>query len=152
MGKFTIPEIVVVLAIIGLIVWKVVSSAKADKTTTLPMKWFYFYTYFRLPIGAILLFASTSRWIEKGQEAFLLVLGIIVLIVATCIGLHRRKLWGWYLNWVLLAVDTLSFPLVEASRIQHKSAVIFAICLVVIGLGYTLPNVIYFRKREVLFT
>jgi hypothetical protein len=63
------------------------------------------------------------------------------------IGLHRMTLWGWRLNWVVLALEVLLRPLDRAESLSHY--LLFAIA------GFFLwfiPNAIYFKKRRHLFS
>jgi hypothetical protein len=148
-------EIIVLLIIIGLIVLAIYTARvfKAAQTPFL-MKWFCFYTYFLLPFWVICILAEihkmgTASILPIGFIAY--TLGLIALIVAVFIGLHKRKLWGWYLNWVLLAIEVLTkilfYPVGDFEKnTRHFASYLFA------GSIYTLASVIYFRKRKVSFT
>lgn len=114
------------------------------------MRWFYFYTYFLLPIWVL----NSLVYIDKVKEAEILPLGGIALIVAVFIGLHKRWIWGWYLNWVLLTAWTLQYPLTLPSLQKfsgQEKIFAYAFALVITGFLYLWPNVVYFRKRKVLF-
>lgn len=71
--------------------------------------------------------------------------------MAVFIGLHKRKLWGWYLNWVLLITEVITNILFYPVEKLEKNPSGFAGYLFA-GLVYTVANVLYFRKRKVLFT
>jgi hypothetical protein len=120
------------------------------------MQWFCFYTYFLLPFWVLCIIAETHK-IGKLYilpDAFIvIILGLIGLIIAVFIGLHMRWLWGYYLNWILLAAKTLNFAMgisIQEEDINNIAA--FVVALVIFGLIYTLPNIIYFHKRKLLFT
>lgn len=137
-------ESLLLLIIIGLIVL-VIYKAKIFKAsqTPFPMKWFCFYTYFLLPFkGLITLIVATS--------ISLILSPLLALIVAVFIGLHKRKLWGWYLNWILLIIEVITNILFYPLEKLEKNPSGFAAYLFA-GLVYTVANVFYFRKRKVLF-
>jgi hypothetical protein len=150
---------ILVLIIICLLLLVVINPFKKAEQTLLPMRWFRFYTYFLLPFWVLSLLVEIH---EIGKESIspdalisiiIFTLGLIGLIIVVSVGLYKRRLWGYYLNWVLLAAWTLSHSL-EVS-IQEKDInkiVAFVIALVISGLLFALPNVIYFRKRKILFT
>jgi hypothetical protein len=60
--------------------------------------WFRFWVYVRAPIGALwnLLLAFAF------PDFFLLALGGSVFFVAVAVGLHKRRLWAWKANWILV--------------------------------------------------
>jgi len=151
-GQSLPAGILLLLIIIGLIVL-VIYKARIFKAaqTPFPMNWFCFYTYFQLPCGVI---DILNEFDKMGKVSFF-GLGLIALIVAVFIGLHKRKLWGWYLNWVLFAIGVLTkilfYPVGDLGGTQFEKIGFFAGCLLA-GLLYTLANVMYFWKRKVLFT
>ena len=81
------------------IILVVVKSVKAEKTA-FPMKWFYFYTYFLLPINVLFCLVLTPTIPQQSPFMSLSLLFNIALNVSVIIGLHKRRIWGWHLNWV----------------------------------------------------
>ncbi len=125
----------------------------------LPMRWFFFYTYIRIPLGLLLMaFHVFLSWYGMSlarvrTEHTMLVVMIVfevflfVLLLALLIGLHKRKRWGWNLNWAVLVVEVLSRALLHISSPGK-----FIVVLAVFTLLWFLPNAIYFWKRRFLFT
>ncbi len=117
------------------------SESKIEKT---PIKWLNFYTYFRLPFSVIIGFF----WAFTSTDIFVLSVQIIfsILPIFTIIGLHKRKLWGWKLNWILLALDMILYPIERSDTLT-----VYVILVILLGLIWFLPNYIYFKKRRHLF-
>ncbi|MCX7009262.1 MAG: hypothetical protein NTY53_18790 [Kiritimatiellaeota bacterium] len=124
----------------------------------LPMRWFFFYTYIRIPIGLLLTsFYVFLGWfgmslarvkIDHSILVVLIVLELLMfgLLLALLIGLHKRKRWGWNLNWAVLVMEVLARALKYISSPGKFIAV-----LAVFTLIWFLPNAIYFWKRRFLF-
>ncbi|MFA4907891.1 MAG: hypothetical protein WC602_06475 [archaeon] len=79
-------------------------------TDTIPIgkkrgtRWLFFWENIVLPLNIV----SGIIWLIIGFQPVSLI--ILALVLATIIGLKKRKLWGWYLNFVLLVVGTLNYP------------------------------------------
>lgn len=104
------------------------------------MKWFFFYTYFFLPSLVIksMLIPKTSTVLE-----YVVVFLFCSLFVSVILGLHKRRIWAWKLNWfVLLLISSVS---------ARANGVPYLIGLLVFGYLWFFPNYIYFRKRKCLF-
>ena len=121
--------------------------------TPLPMQWFKFYTYVRIPLGILyVLFVApfqiaqaTSRTVAAVIVAIAAV--DVVLLLFLFFGLHRRRLWGWRLNWFVLALETLLFPLLGVRDVTSM----ITMFLVALALWFW-PNATYFRERKDAFT
>lgn len=116
--------------------------------------WLTFYVYGRLPLGILLTVAEyTSFRALYADEPVTRSVGTVIvgftllLLVFLFIGLHLRKLWGWWLNWFVLVYD-----LVLRSFEKADDPAMFVGLLVVLGLIWLLPNAIYFGKRRCLFS
>jgi len=127
-----------------------VLKAEADKH--LPTRWLNFYVYFRIPVGIVLSVPSALALVASYSDdptSVLLILTLEALLVCFCVflfvGLHRRRFWGWRLNWYSLVLDVVLNPL-------GKGPAMYFLCLVVGALLWFLPNAIYFKKRRYLFT
>jgi hypothetical protein len=69
-----------------------------------------------------------------------------ILICFLIYGLHKRYLWAWTANWILLGAVVLLAPLSSA-----KETGVYLVAVILIGILFFIPNYIYFRKRRVLF-
>ncbi len=121
-------------------------SNTMDKVPSdLPLNWFKFYTYIRLPlsffVGLVVLLTSGDVVVAFGSALWLVFLGFVFW------GLKERKGWGLSTNYVLLIVE----PLVQALSRTDSAAVFFGVAFVLLVI-WTLPNYIYFKKRRHLFT
>ena len=106
------------------------------------MTWFYVYVYVRLPLT----FLGAVTWVAVNP-----LLALFLLLLHGCLffGLHRRRLWGWQLNWCVLAVEALLYPLTLG---LSDDAGMMLLPIVILSLVWVLPNAIYFKKRQHLFT
>jgi hypothetical protein len=121
---------------------KAAETSKKAENISLPLRWFYFYTYFLLPFQ---MFLSLIVLIAAPLTV-LIMAPYFALTLVVFVGLYMRKLWGWYLNWFLLATGALGNILFyPAKDLSQFVAYLFA------GLIYTVSNVVYFWKRKVLF-
>ena len=104
--------------------------------------WLWFYSYIRLPLGALTSIATVDRLHPTDS-----VLAWIVAIgaIAVAIGLHRRAIWGWQLNWILLLFESTNFIKVIAPSQTFLAA---TVVVVVVWLA---PNTVYFYRRRHLF-
>ena len=116
----------------------------------LSVKWLWFYTYIRIPLGILSMLASMPEsgnlYDPRGIERSI-ALSAIAFSVLLFIGLHKRKLWGWRLNWVSLGLEVFLVPLGRTENIV--TYVIFVAALICV---WFVPNAIYFEKRRHLFT
>ena len=123
------------------------------KPVELPVRWLKFYTYFRLPLVLIFTIISTGAYLqlpidEMARVIFIAVTAIFaILIILVFIGLHKKRLWGWKLNWVFI-----SFEIVLSAFGRAEDGVTFGIFLSIAALIWFLPNYIYFNKRRLLFS
>jgi hypothetical protein len=62
------------------------------------------------------------------------------------VGLHKRQLWGWKLNWFSLLFEVIALPITRSNTFNEY--IIMSGMLMVI---WFLPNFIYFKKRKHLF-
>ena len=78
-------------------------------------QWLAFYTYIRIPFSVIrvLFTIVTSAASAKNSSTllFFFTAGLnflwAILLVMLFIGLHKRKKWGWHLNWIVLPLGIL---------------------------------------------
>jgi len=120
-------------------------------------KWFTFWAYINLPImgglGVLVAIVLATKIFWLGAAFFV----ICAPYLAAAYGLHKRKAWGWRLNWLTIAIncinglvpnslDTFGDPI--TSRVLAEVAV----RAVVVSAIWVLPNIIYWRKRRFMFT
>jgi len=117
-----------------------------EKEKGLPIRWLRFYIYFRLPFGLLLGFIQIFIMPDLAERVITLILTVPFAIFGALVfvGLHKRRSWGWKLNWVLLVLDTLfiTFQMGELSVFLG----------VIAALIWLLPNYVYFNKRRLLFS
>ena len=108
----------------------------------LPLSWFNFYVYFRLPAGIVLSFLLLFL---GGPIA---VLNLINIVIGGSLfwGLKERKLWAYEMNFVVLILEALAYSVGKSSN-----AAVFVIFFIIFSLLWVLPNWIYFKKRKYLF-
>jgi hypothetical protein len=122
---------------------KAAETNKKAESVSLPLRWFYFYIYFLLPFQ---MFLSLIVLIAAPLTA-LIIAPYFALILVVFVGLYMRKLWGWYLNWFLLATGALGNILFHPVKDLSEF-----VAYLLAGLIFTVANVVYFWKRKVLFT
>ena len=128
--------------------------------------WMNFYIYALMPfrvlhhvwmIGASLYMAyRIADFAFPVFTVFTLSLDTVVLIalVPMTIGLMRRRHWGWLGNMILLILQPLGFPVYLRARGTLAMPLSFRdlVFVLLFSVVWTVPNVIYFAKRRVLFT
>lgn len=109
-------------------------------------RWLFVWENFLLPLNLF-----------TGLIELLFVFGIgslltVLLILATAIGIRMRRLWGWYLNVVLIVVATLGYPqyVIGAQGLRATWQVVIR-HLTMATLVIFVPNIIYFLRRKYLF-
>jgi len=120
-----------------------IEELRRTRDKDIPTGWLEFYIYCRIPLG-IIGALITALLTEAPVFIFFTVL-YGTLSVAVFVGLRRRRLWGWKLNWILLAVESLLFPLTSESGLSYFGL------LAIVALLWIWPNYVYFRKRRHLF-
>lgn len=126
------------------------AANKEHSTPQLPMNWFKFYVYVRIPLG--ILFNLPFAFPHIGDIHFVEPLGILLIavLIALLVGLHRRTIWGWNLNLWILGAEVILVPLGTTHAQGH---IINALPFMVVMFGiWWLPNYLYFNKRKQLFT
>lgn len=134
-------------------------------------KWLNFWNYAVLPVVGVLalLLAFQMPGLQYG------VVPIAILCLAVAYGLRKRHLWAWQWNWVVLAViclamlmplhireihvvfiDSIAKALNQLLSVgwtqPHDFGISFAIRLIFVSFFWVLPNWIYWKKRERLFS
>jgi hypothetical protein len=118
----------------------------------LPLQWFKFYTYFRIPVSLVIIIISVIAVLQAKKLVaetiiFMSICALFgILVVLVFIGLHKRRLWGWKLNWALIVVEVILSSFGRADDV-----ISFVILLTISTLLWFLPNYIYFNKRRSIF-
>lgn len=109
----------------------------------LSLNWFKFYTYILIPLAVL------NQLLRLGDNT---VSGIItILILAPLVyGLHKRRIWAWWLNMIVQAVQIASFLLIPG-MIWTTDVATRALACFVIVLFWGIPMAWYFMKRKHLF-
>ncbi len=140
-------ELIILVIPLVVIIAILISRKQSKKySKDIPLSWFYFYTYFRLPLSVVfgLIMIIGTEEPVYALVAFLYTAGLIVLFI----GLNQRKLWGWNLNMIFLIYEALQYAsLYGKGNIIYIFTVFIVACLI-----WVLPNYIYFKKRIHLFT
>jgi len=112
----------------------------------MPMTWFIFYTYVRMPYGLLMLIGGAVNADVPIYQTVSLIYSLF--IIAVFLGLAFRKIWGWYLNLVLLLSDAVFFSF---QFFQGEASYLIILLLVFVGI-WLFPNYLYFKKRMHWFT
>ena len=166
----TLLFVLIVAVVLAYIILLILFAKRKNKK--LSTRWLWFYSHIRLPLGmlfTIMSFFSSMDVLSSNRSSFIsnrqynnsltilaiICIGYFLLLLFTWFGLSKRKRWGWYLNWLVLIVEVLSYPF---SLLSLQSVAPFQNCgeyLIGVGLGtfwWFLPNAIYFGKRKCLFS
>lgn len=124
-----------------------VAALQKEKTTVGPGWWLRGYCVLT---GADVAFGAYYVLLTVADGFYLMAafrLLFALLEIATLVGLWQRRLWGWRLNWVMLAlvVFLVGIP-------TSQTTVGSAIGVGVIALIWGLPNFLFFKRRRHLFT
>jgi len=138
-----IPLLIFLILLIPAIAW----ARKKSKNSlfSIPMSWYYFYTYVRLPLNILFSIGIILQSKVPSILVFSLIYDLFLIIVL--IGLSKLKLWGWYLNVILLIIESFLLSLES----YEKSLLVGTTIFIVIVFSWFLPNFIYFKKRKSLF-
>ncbi len=104
--------------------------------------WLWFYTYIRLPLGALAAISAVDR-LQPNDSVFAWIAAVGAIAVA--VGLHRRTIWGWQLNWIFLLFESTNFIKMIAPSQTFFSAI------AVVAVVWLAPNSVYFYRRRHLF-
>ena len=120
----------------------------------IPQRWLLFWIYIRIPLGILMSLNKVTNinfpsWYRSS------VLTTIILSGFVFQGLRKRLKWGWRLNFLLLGIEAFYYlPMNFASKEKAGEDYIIAylIGLVICGVVWFVPNYLYFKRRESLFT
>ena len=142
-------------------------------------RWLWFITYILLPLNVIgqtfLLFWLLDE--GQGGMGLVIILAELGLAVATILGLHQQKPWGWYCIMVMFGIQLIGTPLKVHTKASMQYEVTQAANSYLRGQGrspirmskpsifdlepmltffmlmvfWTAPNMIYMYRRNHLF-
>jgi hypothetical protein len=124
----------------------------SEQQSVLGMKWLNFWAYFRYPVGSlgtlysILILPSTSLPPPGYKIAISIGLFGAFAMLVMSFGLHRRRIWAWWGNWIFIVLDTLI--ILEQSSLN---IILFLIGLCAAGVWIWF-NFVYWEKRRAWFT
>ena len=135
------------------------------QNNTLPMNWWKFWQYFRFPVGIIMTVVNIMNYLPELEVnaitifALLTDISIVILMFVTYYHfLDQDKIgYKFMIAWLIIeltfnALNVATTSLSDYSNItlmDFAGSFIFAICI--LGLAWTLPNYIYFKKRKHCF-
>lgn len=127
-----------------------VEELRKSKLEEVPIGWLKFYNYWLIPGGMFFNLIIAPLTIQIEHTGIMFIFGLIwsILLAFLLYGLHKRRLWGWKLNWVVLVIGLLLYPL----KYYTRGAIFYFVVLILGVLIWGLPNYIYFKKRRHLFT
>lgn len=132
----------------------------------LPMNWWNFWKYVRFPIGVILTVINIMDYLPTLDVnvinifAFLTDISLLVLMITTYYHfLMQNKIGYKFLNaWLIIelvcnslntTVEALADSYGYITLMDFVGPFFLAVCI--IGIVWTVPNYIYFKKRKSLF-
>jgi len=118
-------------------------ALKLQQERDIPVRWLKFYTYIRLPIVMLLSLFPFFDDTAAGITLFVTLNAVRVLVL---VGLHRRTLWGWKLNFPYLATTVLLSAWYGSSTVAGRM-----IGVLVWSVLWGVPNYLYFKRRRHLF-
>jgi|GEM_PF-2186820 len=127
-----------------------IEELRKSKLEEVPTGWLEFYNYWLIPGGIFFNLIIAPLTIQIEYPGVMFIFGLIwsILLAFLLYGLHKRRLWGWKLNWVVLVIGVLLNSLE-----YYTMGVIFYFVVLILGvLIWVLPNYVYFKKRRHLFT
>jgi hypothetical protein len=80
-----------------------------------------------------------SLWLRADLDALALQIGAAAIMVPVLVGLRRRRLWAWWLNWIVLVLLAMRFLAIPGNP------------GFIVGGAWFLLNARYFYRRKLLF-
>lgn len=151
-GPTELILLLIISIIVGLYYFAYRWSLKRSKKAALgkPFKWFYFYTYIRLPLSVI---GNVAYLIAlRNIDLVMVGLAIIGIYIAAFIGLSRFRSWALNLNIMLLLGDCYLWYSNFKVKLEAYNGSDLLIMFVIVLLIWFLPNLIYFEKRRRYFS
>ncbi len=144
MGYWELVVIAVVICVVLAFLYISYNQSKKH-FYQVPMKWFYFHTYVRIPLGVLVIFANILSRNENNIDAINFIYALYALYVMY--ELHKRTLLGWKLNMFLLLMEATFI----AVRLFSPEMPALIGSLLLAGGLWLFPNYLYFKKRIDIF-
>jgi hypothetical protein len=155
LGSIGPTEIILVLLIVAPVLFFYFGyrwSSKKSKAAALgvPFRWFYFYTYIRLPLS--ILADVITLLVLRNIDLVAIGIAIIGVQIAVLFGLSKFRTWALNLNIPLLLGETYLLYSNATSGKETSDGSESLITFVIGLLIWFLPNMLYFEKRRRFFT
>lgn len=135
------------------------------KNSTLPMNWWNFWKYVRFPLGFILTASNIVAYLPELEVnsitifALLIDISMVVFMLITYYHFLEQNKIGYKLinAWLIveLTFNTINTAINSMSSYTTVTLMDFAgsfvLAFLILGLVWTLPNYIYFKKRKSCF-
>ena len=129
-------------------------TAATNHTNELKTNWLDFWIYVRLPLtvlaGIPVMFKAASP--ESLFGTIIVEIPLACLAVVLFIGLRKRRLSAWQLNFLWIFLDVLGFAGERVTASAGDKLATFVGAFAVYSVIWGAPNYVYFKKRRVLFT
>lgn len=111
-------------------------------------KWLSFCAYYQYPVGGLgAIWAAWGVPITNFPRAIVIALPIALTLFAISYGLHRRRMWAWKANWVVMVLAGIEF----ISEKSSEHVIVFLVAIFGIGIWLWF-NFVYWTKRRGLFS
>ena len=128
----------------------------------LPLAWYKFYRYFRLPLSIILSIGGFFSMFNNGLDNWneLAYIFAIILILFTTLQILTVVYFdhkvGYNLNTVLIFAESILASVncvigISTELNSIETIVYMLMLLIIINIVWSLPNIIYFKNRKYLF-
>lgn len=129
----------------------------ASVKSPIGIKWLIYWAYIHLPFTGIIGVGIGLFLVNQIAWLGFIVIAICAPYLAASIGIYKRKAWGWWLNWLTIALNSVNGLVPNSYEtigdpITSQVAGEFAVRLFFVLIIWILPNFIYWRKRRHLFT
>lgn len=135
-----------------------------ESNNNLPLNWYKFYRYFRLPVSIIFgilscigLFSNDMDFWPEATFIFAIIFILLILFYIIVLLLFDYKI-GYLLNNILIIIEIVLYSINCTLGIQNSlntvnNVLIYMLTYILIfGVIWGIPNYIYFKKRKYLFS
>lgn len=131
----------------------------------LPINWLNFWKYIRFPLGIILSVANVGLYLPKLEVNLVTIFALLIDILVICFMcityyhfLMQNKIgYSFLITWLIieLVFNSVNASVSFVSNFEYETLLDFAfgflLAIGFLGLIWTLPNYIYFKKRKYYF-
>ena len=129
------------------------------KEYLLPMRWYNFYGFVKLPIGIAILISSLCMYCNILFEynffvgIFIVLISVIQLIymiyLINIMSSKKKNGFNYITGW--LGIETLMISLITTLNTNNFNMLVLLMSICLYTLIWFLPNYTYFKKREYIF-